>query len=827
MAIYNSSPNLQTYISAPYTLPVQQIVQAVDTRNRFWDAGASQLKNAYQTYLNLDLTHKSNKDNLNVLMQDVNKNLKKAVQSDLSIATNIGEAMTVFDPIVSGKTETSQNILGDNAITKHYKTQMQVAESFRTKDNGKEYSDINVSYMMQGLDKFSKDDPSKWRDHYSTRRMYTPYYDTSAEVRDLMKNFKPNITSSTTPDVDPTTGKYKSFYLLSKTDKSAYEKQLNAYLGANLSDKAKSQLAINGSVSYYNNPTVLAKDYSEYNNARIQGIRNDIEGLRGIVKGSSNQKLIDASNRNISELQNSLEDLIKEDTNLKAGNSEFFNKNIDRIAGSIYTDKYIKNLAKANEHIDVDVSYKPDQAALKWFGEDQENKRFNTNLDFQAEEHRLDRELRLKIATLKAGKGEPQFKPYTGTSDESDNKTVNIDYLDSQRKIAENLKTDAAQRLSEEIESLTGQKLSSLPTTERDKLVEQWLHENKGRNPAADDYYKKFNIANNIEKVYDDLDQYATSEVKRLHPELFEGEKYKPIENLNLRTTRGQIINVNIPASKVGEFLSNAKETPVKDKGEVVGYDQTIQYNGKTYQLDLPSFNRLYQYGLQNEKSGGNNIQYYKNKILDKSITAIKEEKLPIGDQEKIPAYTNLRDDFRRFGVKDEAVKSIRIFSTERGGVNFVIPPALGKDELGVNPKTLETNIEAMGGRKKTVDGSPVYFVPYEKLSWSPVTYSDPELNPIVDYFNYKKQVAVNSGKINTTIDAPPTVVYDPNNTGENIRLKMDLNAGVPEFFIVYDKKKIYDLSTGRGFGSLEQAAAYIKEYIKTKQDLQERIKSF
>lgn len=829
MATYTQRPDYQTYVSSPYNLPVQQIVQAIDTRNRYWDSSASQIKNAYQQYLNLNLTHQSNKDNLNGLMKGVNEGLKKVTQSDLSIASNLGEAMQIFDPITNGKTEVSRNILGDSAITKHYESQMQLAESFRLKDNGKEYSPTNISYMMQGLDRFSKDKPGNWKEHYSTRRSYTPFYDVQAEVRDLMKNFKPNITSSTVPDIDPKTGQPKSFYLISKTDKSAYEKQLKAYLGANLSDRAKTQLSINGAVSYYDNPSVLANDYSEYNRARMTGLKQDIEALQGVVKGSTNQQLIDAANTQISSLQNALDDATDEDTKLKAGDSDFFKRNIDRIAGSIYSDKYIKNLAKANERIDVDISYKPDQAALRWFSEEQENKRFNRRLEFDAFENQADRDLRLRIAqmTKEGNNPTPGFLPSTQTADESNNQRVNIDFVNEQRALAEDLKKQASDRLSQEIQSLTGQDLSKLSKIEREKMVEQWASENKGRNPVVDDYYSKFNTANNIEKVYNDLDNFATEEVKKRHPNLFTPEGYKPLQ-IEVKTTAGESINLNLPSDKMPEFIAGIRETPVKGSdGSVVGYRQTINYNGRTYQLQQPSFSRLQGLVQTGQPSKASDIQSYKNEILNKSITAIREEKIPVGDQEKIKEFNNLRNDFRRFGVKDAAVKDIRIFSVERNGVNFVVPPALGTDELGVSPGQLEANITAMGGRKKTVDGSPVYFVPYSRLTWSPSTYNDPELNPIRDYFNYRRQIEVDKGNMNTTIDAPQTVVYDPNHTGENIKLKMDINSGVPEYFIVYDKKKIYDLSTGRGFSSIEHAAAYIKQYIRTKDDLKERIKNF
>src|ERR1700749_160113 len=128
MASYQQGNDYQTYQVNPYQLPTQQIIQAIGTRNQYWDSAASSLKNAYQNYLGLDLTRADNHQRLDQLMQGVNDNLKQVSKTDLSLGENYGKAMNIFDPIIK-----DDNIMGDNAITKHYKQELATAQGYRIK----------------------------------------------------------------------------------------------------------------------------------------------------------------------------------------------------------------------------------------------------------------------------------------------------------------------------------------------------------------------------------------------------------------------------------------------------------------------------------------------------------------------------------------------------------------------------------------------------------------------------------------------------------------------------------------------------------------------
>src|SRR5882757_5780224 len=149
MASYLQNNDYQTYQTNPYQLPTQQIIAAVQTRNQYWEGAASNLRNAYQNYLGLDLTRADNHERLNQLMQGVNENLQKVSKTDLSLGENYGNALSIFDPIVK-----DDNIMGDNAITRHYKQELSTAQNFRTKDNGKEYNETNVRDLSNHLQDF-------------------------------------------------------------------------------------------------------------------------------------------------------------------------------------------------------------------------------------------------------------------------------------------------------------------------------------------------------------------------------------------------------------------------------------------------------------------------------------------------------------------------------------------------------------------------------------------------------------------------------------------------------------------------------------------------
>lgn len=326
MANYLQGPAYNTYQVDPYRLPAQQIVQAINTRNQYWDQGASQLKSAYQNYLNLDLSLKTNQDKLDSLMQGVNTNLKKVVSTDLSLADNVNTAMKIFDPITK-----DDDIRYDNAVTKFYKSEIQKAQSLKSVNGGKDYNDANFQDMVKPLQDFIKnDDPSKARETYTNRRFYTPYHDVMEEWNKIEKNFKPDSLQFTKPETEEYTDANgikrerltNSGRMIEEKNKSIYASQFRAYMSAHLSDKAKEQLRLNGRVAYGDNVDVLADDYINYNSEKIQSYTTEIHSLQGKKKAAMDAgrtSEAEAYQHDIDQYETEVKKITTNNTKLKIG----------------------------------------------------------------------------------------------------------------------------------------------------------------------------------------------------------------------------------------------------------------------------------------------------------------------------------------------------------------------------------------------------------------------------------------------------------------------------------------------------------------------------
>lgn len=819
MATYQVLPDYQSFLTAPYQQPTQAIVQAVATRNAYWDLGASQLKNSYENYLGMSLTRADNKQTLNGLMKDVNENVKRSVKSDLSIMSNVGEAMKSFDPITN-----NQNIMGDNAITSHYNTELQKALSLRNKGDGSEYNDTNVTWLMQGLDKFRNDaKPESWRDHYATRRLYVPYYDVSKEVRELLKNFKPNQTSSTSPDIDQKTGAYKSMYLKSFTDKSWYETQLNGYISSNLSDKAKKQLAINGQVAFYNNPDVLYNEYKSENKTRLSILNGRVSQLKGHIAGTTDQDLKQSYNDELTNIQNQIEDLKNED-----GNQDFFNRNKDAVAASIYTNKFVKNLAAGNQRDDLDVSFKPDAAAIKYFSEDQENRRFNKRLDFEKEQNELNRNVRFQIAMLKgagaSATGLPESIAREKTADESSNVDYGVEYLRNQVTVFKDELDRKLNSLNGFIEGIERQKrgdnnfkLGNLPKLERDSLFLQFVDEGKQKGDRLVlDYMQAFQAWNNANGLKSEILKEASDKAKAANPELFNpSPSYVSVYDLKNKSTVPILISkedkLAAVSGKPSEVQTIAEKIPGLGASTVgpgatvpgAGYLYYVNYKGKKYPINY------YEYLDLNKELNGSKLTEAINSQVSAAITKGGKENVFTDVEGK--AYKNLQALVgAQFNLP--TTSKVNLTSYDDKYLYFTIPEAT----KGVDGAIFDKLIRDKGGVTLDRGGFKVFAAPWSMGLGGPKVIYDPALSPVQDYFNmhsYDKS----SGYFTT----PAQYNYDPNMIGEPFGFYMIKEGPTMRFYPLHKQTGISIKGpNGEGFDSLQEAAAFLKNTFTTKETI-------
>jgi hypothetical protein len=244
-------------------------------RQGLYEQGFAQVNNAYN-FVNRGVTNPYSVQVRDTFLKQAKDNLKNLSALDLSQQQNVKAASSVFDPFVKNRA-----VLGDMAFTAHLDQQESIGESFRLKDGGKEYSEDNMNYLRQQRQAFANDDISTVNQYYANRRSFTPYYDWNKEMQDAMKNFKPSSTKIE---------RINGMYMVTEKNASYTKEEINKYLSATLSDKAKQQMRIEAAVRYPDLNSVAglyvnqaAKDLPQIE-GRLEMINNSIKGEKNISK---------------------------------------------------------------------------------------------------------------------------------------------------------------------------------------------------------------------------------------------------------------------------------------------------------------------------------------------------------------------------------------------------------------------------------------------------------------------------------------------------------------------------------------------------------------
>lgn len=392
----------------PYLANTTAVLNTFNTKLQYWASGAARVKSAYDKYLGMDLSLETNQAQLKQFMQGAKDQLKRAAHTDLSIGDNQVEALNIFSPLTDGKTKFSQNIMGDNAITNHYRSQLTTAESYRGRDGGKEYSDTNVNYLSQHLNDFvNENNPDAWRKYYGNKRYYSPYYDYHAEIKELMDGYKPNSKSQ-----QATTS---SLYFHTIEDKSTTSEDALRYINANLSDKAREQMKIEGNVMWHDKDDALIQTVAnkwQGEAAKYNSYATSLEGkIRvekdPVAKAQLEQEQVLVKKR-LSGIQNSL-------NNYNKGDYSEITKNKEVYQANIYTDNLLDGISTGWARTDYTEKYTPDAAAINMMQETGRNNRAAAQLIFDTTENALDRANALDIARIrsngdsKATPGSPEF----------------------------------------------------------------------------------------------------------------------------------------------------------------------------------------------------------------------------------------------------------------------------------------------------------------------------------------------------------------------------------------------------------------------------------
>lgn len=817
MASFQQDNAYQTYQVNPYQAPSQEMVQAIATRNNYWDSAASSIKNAYQNYLNLDLSRQDNHQRLNELMTGVNEQLKQVTQTDLSLGENYGKALSVFDPIIK-----DDNIMGDSAITKHYKDQYSIAQGYRIKDSGKGYSETNVRDLSNHLQDFANDpNAANWRQHYSSRSFYTPYYDTAAEIRQIGKEFKPDVKSLTSPLYLDANGKptdkggTPSGYLLNQTDKSIIASQYRAFVDSHLSDKAKDQLSIDGRVKYHDNIGALASDYTVSNQEKISHYSNEIKSLNGAIAGATDDQK-DAMRSQINNYTALVKELNLENTKMKAGDYSNLSPYKDRIASKIYTDNYMDYLSKASAQHNVDIKYTPDQVWKTMYQEDNENKRFNIAKQTQLDIAKINNDTRLIVAGMKGLNGQPLTGiPVYGMADKSNDESFGKDkYNDLQTNSSKDF-SDSVDQLNKKIAADKGidPNDTSVPAETRNAAVSSWMADPRNKNDV-DQYYKAAQKRSSEQQLFSGIDSYVDNVLQKQYPEVYNYKKsvidnIKQGQNIVLTPREGgQSINANLSVDDLKNIVQgkgNLKlgsyeeynpifTAPGSGGGATANKVQTLTYNGREYRFNYGTLAE----SLNKLDEGTNKLNETRDNLLSQNITRITgKEKLFQND--KNPYYNAAHQLTTReligstYVVKPDDV--VLTAKDRQGDVYFKV-----QGDAKINMESIKDRVKAAGGRY--IKGDDEFVLPgklYGNIT-SGQNFSDPKLSAIKSLVDFRSSATPND-RLTTT----------PQTWGNrNFSFKVDIQNGHPSYKIVdpYSGAQFGADSNGSPFSTLESAAA-------------------
>jgi hypothetical protein len=399
----------------PYRLPVNDIFKGLVAQDQFWKEGAQRVKGVYDNALNLQLTNEDNRKIRDDYVKEAEQQITKLSSMDLTDPSVQRQGINLFKPLFQDR-----GIVSDDAATKAIQKINSDALSYKTRDGGKGYSVTNHQYALFGSKEFKESkDRFAGEEYLKNRKEYEPFYDPTSELSGILKNCKP---SKATNDA------VKGMYIETYSNESLTSAKINTCLDAGLSDRARRQLEINGTVTYKNNPEALRDKYVPH----LQGTRTQMSeqkaAIEGILANKDNLKNLkpeqlaklgikDASEITPNLLQ-SLEEAKKGlDTRMEnttrtiqdLQNNKFdaiSGENLERVASVVYSRDYMQNVAEGFSYDFSTNTVKADAVQMMYYREGQTNARQEDDQSFDRETMTAKFDQELKLEKIKAAKGD-------------------------------------------------------------------------------------------------------------------------------------------------------------------------------------------------------------------------------------------------------------------------------------------------------------------------------------------------------------------------------------------------------------------------------------
>ena len=393
----------------PYELPINDIFKAYVKLDEFWKAGAARVRSVYDNALNLKLTLEPNKELRRKYMEDAEKQLTKLSAMDLSDPAVQRKGFALFKPLFQ-----DEGIIYDDLATRHYEKVRNDALSFRTKENGKYYSDYNFRHAMHGYEKFATStDRFAGKDAYVNRREYIPFTDYTESMQKALKNCNPSTYTNQSPiygEKGAMTGYQKESYV-----KSLSAAQIKSCLETGLNANDLRQLQIEGEVSYRDHPNILGADVASYLTQVGENLSGELQRIEAakaaLLKNPSNltKEQLAAAQQQLNQQSDAITDELNKTNNatskIQGGDLTDVLNNQDMWAGSVYTYKklYKKALASAFEERKDMTEMDPIQALNIRFKNEEYLTRLENDFSISLEQMRQDFDREMKMMDIMYG----------------------------------------------------------------------------------------------------------------------------------------------------------------------------------------------------------------------------------------------------------------------------------------------------------------------------------------------------------------------------------------------------------------------------------------
>jgi hypothetical protein len=599
------------------------IDQTMRLRQSRYDQGFASLQGTAGSLANLPLDNPTEIKKREKFMAEAMRKIGDLSSVDLSLKENVDAANNVFAPLAA-----DENFLGNSRLAKFYQDQEAIAENLRQVNSGKDFSIDNLNYIRRKRQEAAADDSANWKQHYAMKSGYESYYDYNTEVKEAMAKFQPSERKAT---------KLMGLYKDDVTDKSIYAAEVQKYLEAVLSDKAKRQMQIEASVRY-GDPETLGKLYT---GAADQSLKLYNKGLRKIeaeIALEKNPETKNALQQEKAKMESVISSLNENLENISQGNLDFLKKNRDSLAYGIYYNGMIEKYSKGFSRENIEHKITGDEVKMMQWNDAQQNYRMKEGFKHAEKLKRME----IDAKAAEGGAGSSPGIPVSVASDAQDVSTRTLSDINNEITAVNAQKYNLSQQLKEHIAAsanipvakVTNEMVQTFiksPRSKRDKFfMENYLP--KMEELGFKEELHRAEIANAETAVLAKMNPQERKSISALRSQL------KKFGTISMTGQDGK--KVNYTSEQLFKMMSdNDISFSKKFNNATNSYEMTVYAKGKEFKgniLNDPNWKRTGEalekirtlaYSNQNVADTFNklddNLEKYFNQPRTKSVTAI------------------------------------------------------------------------------------------------------------------------------------------------------------------------------------------------------------